>query len=638
MRDARVSFSRRNGRFRKPLLTLTLGLALWGGHSQAAQPQKTLLDYKYFRSLCIDLLGRMPTEQDLAAFEKADFSLDAWLDAHLQGDTYADRLTRVYSDLLRPQTVSFQVGTSRNTLARILVKDDAGKDVWVYFRPGQRRARHAQVPKASDPNFPKWNNLVRGGFCLLEDETGLKYPDISGAQPPAGTAKPIDKAVLDQYTVVVKPWWLYADYKSTNPSDRYNSATWATRFPGYAITNDLIKESDLKTDTTEVRVCKEEAGIAQSAAMDTQPTMMLDCRTGYGVANSQGCGCGPGLEMCMPAATFIASQPRPTFISSRNTLLGVDDPTDAQQFEYRTWQSLWVAQEPQVFLYNLFLGDRDFREVVSAKYTYVNGPLAQFYKLSSRSNWNDRDLGPTSLPSPDAMPQNFPPHNLLEWRKVDAGPSAAGILTMPLFLFKYGTRRARAHAVYNMFLCRDFVAPAGLQLPPSKEPNLMKREGCAACHQTLEPLSSYFARWVENDWSFLDPKQYPVQNPACKQVSGNIPANCTGRYDNVFSTPTAGMLRGAYGSPDNADAMAQGLGDYLVGRADFAPCVAQNMAESFLGRSLGAEDSQLRDALTQTLVDGKYRVKPLVKALLTSQQYRAANNLSSTAWRQGDKQ
>ena len=124
----------------------------------------------------------------------------------------------------------------------------------------------------------------------------------------------------------------------------------------------------------------------------------------------------------------------------------------------------------------------------------------------------------------------------------------------------------------------------------------MKREGCAACHQTLEPLSSYFARWVENDWSFLDPKRYPVQNPACKQVSGNIPANCTGRYDNVFSTPTAGMLRGAYGSPDNADAMAQGLGDYLVGRADFAPCGAEHGGK-FLGRSLGAEDSQLRDAL-----------------------------------------
>ncbi len=131
---------------------LTLGLCLLRGPSQAATTEKTLQDYKYFRTLCIDLLGRMPTEQDLQAFERPDFNLESWIDTHLTGDTYADRLTRIYSDLLRPQTVSFQVGTSRNTLARILVKDDTGTDTWVYFRPGQRRGRHALVPKPADPN------------------------------------------------------------------------------------------------------------------------------------------------------------------------------------------------------------------------------------------------------------------------------------------------------------------------------------------------------------------------------------------------------------------------------------------------------------------------------------------------------
>lgn len=631
MRHAQTSLSRRP----TVVASLLLGLCLFGGQSQAATAEKTLLDYKYFRTLCIDLLGRMPTEQDLQEFERSDFNLESWIDTHLSGDTYADRLTRIYSDLLRPQTVSFQVGTNRNTLARILVKDDTGKDTWVYYRPGQRRARHAQVPKTTDPTYPQWNNLVKAGFCLLESETGLKYPDVNAALPPTGTAKPVDKAVLDQYTVVVKPWWLYSDYKSSSPADRYNATTWPARFPGYTLNNELLKESDTKTDTMQIRVCKEEANTVASAPMDTAPTTTLDCRTGYGVSNSQGCGCGPGLELCMPAANFLASQPRAAFVSSRNTLLGVDDPTDAQAFEYRTWQSLWVAEEPQVFFYNLFLEDRDFREVVSAKYTYVNGPLAQFYKLSSRSNWNDKDLGSTSLPSPDAMPANLLPQDLMNWQKVDAGSSSAGILTMPLFLFKYATRRSRAHAVYNMFLCRDFVAPAGLLLPPSKESDLMKREGCAACHQTLEPLSAYFARWVENDWSYLDPKLYPAQSDACKQVGGKIPASCNTRYDNIFSTPTTGMLRGAYASVENTDLGAKGMGEYLTHRADFAPCVAQNVAESFLGRSLGTEDSALRDQMTTALVEGGYRVKPLVKVLLKSQQYRSANNLSSTVWRSG---
>ena len=60
---------------------------------------------------------------------------------------------------------------------------------------------------------------------MLEAETGLKYPDVSAALPPTGTAIPVSKAVLDQYTTVVKPWWLYADYKSATPIDRYNATT-----------------------------------------------------------------------------------------------------------------------------------------------------------------------------------------------------------------------------------------------------------------------------------------------------------------------------------------------------------------------------------------------------------------------------
>ena len=140
---------------------------------------------------------------------------------------------------------------------------------------------------------------------------------------------------------------------------------------------------------------------------------------------------------------------------------------------------------------------------------------------------------------------------------------------------------------------------------------------------------------MENDWNFIDPKLYPAQNPACKQTNGVIPGSCNARYDNIYSSSTSGMLRGAYSSTTNADLGAIGMGEYLTRRADFAPCVAQNVAESFLGRSLGTEDSQLRDDMTSALVESGYRVKPLVKVLLKSQQYRSANNLTSTVWRNG---
>lgn len=628
--------SRARSQIRWLVLALSLGAASLAPRvSAAAEP--TLGDYKYFRSLCIDLLGRMPTEAEIAAFERPGFDLDAWIDQALRSEDYADRMTRIYADLLRPQVPQFQVGTNRNTLARILIKDDTGKDVYVYFRPGQRRTRHAEVPKNTDPNYPKWNNLVRGGFCLLEDETGLKYPDVSGALPPVGTAKPVDKAVLDKYTTVVKPWWLYADYAAPVPTQRYNAAEWATRFPGYVPTADLLKDPDTK-DTVEIRVCKEEAAAALSAPMDADKTKTVACLTGYGSATSLGCGCGPGLEWCMPAAHFLASQPRATFMSSRNVLLGVDDPTDQVGFEYRTWQMLWIAQEPQEFLRNLFAEDRDFREVVTGRHTFVNGPLAQFYRFSARANWNDPDLGQTPLPAPESLPADLLPHDVMTWKRVaDRGPNAAGLLTMPLFLFKNSTRRARGHVVYNMFLCRDFVAPAGLQLPISKEPNLMKREGCAACHQTLEPLSAYFSRLVEGEWSWLDPKLYPTENAACKKPSptGTIPAACSTRYDNTFSTTTAGVLRGAYGSIDNANAGPAGLGRYLAAKPEFAECAAQNVAGSFLGRELRSDDAELLAKMAAALTQSGYRMRSMMKVLLASPAYRSANNLASTVWRNG---
>lgn len=623
-------------------LALVMSLAASSGVTvsppRAAVPaEPSLSDYKYFRSLCIDLLGRMPTEQELAAFEKPGFDLSKWIDQALRGEDYAERMTRIYADLLRPQVSQFPIGTSRTALARIQIKDDTGKDIYVYYRPGQRRARHAEVPKSTDPSYPRWNNLTRGGFCLLEDEIGLKYPDVSTGLPPVGTAKNTERAVLDRYTTVVKPWWLYADYRASSPSQRYSATEWATRYPGYVLTNDLLREPDMK-DTVEVRVCKEEAGTLPSAPLDADKTKQGSCLSGYGVASSQGCGCGPGLEWCLPAANFSAGAPRAVFQSSRNVLLGVDDPTDQQAFEFRTWQMLWIAQEPQVFLRNLFAEDRDFREVVTGRHTFVNGPLAQFYRFSARANWNDADLGQTPLPAPEALPPDLLPHDVMSWKRVaDRGPNSAGILTMPLFLYKNSTRRARGHVVYNMFLCRDFVAPSGLQLPISKEANLMKREGCAACHQTLEPLAAYFSRIVEGDWSWLDPKGYPTENVACKKPSatGNIPGGCQTRYDNTFSTTASGVLRGAYASVDNASAGPAGLGQFLANKPEFAECAAQNIATSFLGRELRSEDQPLLADMSKALVQSGYRMRAMVKVLLGSDAYRSANNLAPSVWRTG---
>ena len=70
--------------------------------------------------------------------------------------------------------------------------------------------------------------------------------------------------------------------------------------------------------------------------------------------------------------------------------------------------------------------------------------------------------------------------------------------------------RAKAHVLYNVFLCREFVSE-DTTLTPSDNPDLTTRSGCADCHATLEPLSAHFSRIIESDWTYLPQASFPVK-------------------------------------------------------------------------------------------------------------------------------
>src|SRR5260221_7082837 len=140
-------------RFARVLLLLVLV-----GDSRA---DRALPDYRYFRALSIDLAGRPPTRDELAAFERADFDVDAWIDTHLVGPTYAERMRRIYMDVLRLEVgPSFQFVPNPAMLRRQQVTGPDGTPIYVYFRRGQRR-----VDAETD-----------GDICLTQAETGLQFP------------------------------------------------------------------------------------------------------------------------------------------------------------------------------------------------------------------------------------------------------------------------------------------------------------------------------------------------------------------------------------------------------------------------------------------------------------------------------
>lgn len=626
--------------------TLGLGMVAVAAPADASPTRE---QYRLFRALSIDLQGRIPTADEVTAFEQPGFDLDAWIDQHLQGPAYAERLRRVYMDALR-----LEVGTMFNfvsnplVLRRVRVVDPDGTPQYVYFRRSQRRNR---VESDQD-------------FCLSPDETGVV---VSGNGTVTGTARTVDRAVWEQRTVAVRPWWLYRDYRSASPSQRINGGDGSAML--LSPVAGLLTDADGTTATATVRVCREEAQVAErgltylsgrTTALPTSlpypggrvtappvdstyarahPTDMVSCLSGSGVATSDACGCGVGLERCMPGNS-LGNDPQ-AFNLPDNVPLGADQPLDSRAQTQGDWTRFWWTQEAVHFLDDLFLRDRDVRGLLNDRGTMVNGATAQFYRgfagttcCGNGTQFNYAE--PVALFDPARVPTDLTPHDLTTWRRVDdRGPQASGLLTTPIFLAKYGTRRARAHIVYNAFLCRQFVAE-NVALTPSTEPNLMVRSGCNACHATLEPLAAYFTRVTESGWTYLPADRFPTLNPACATRGGNSPnGGCTTFYDPAFGTATQGMMRGAYGSNAHADEGPAGLAASIVDTPDFASCVAQNVGESFLGRSFTDDDQALRASLVQALQGNHYSMRALVRTLLRADAYRAANNLASGVWREG---
>lgn len=640
-------------------VAIPVALAALALAPEASAATRTLEDYRYFRALSIDLSGRMPSRDEIAAFEQDNFNIEAWVDARLDESAYAQRVRRIYMDAMRLEIgSSFNFVPGLTTLRRKTIKGPDGQPLVVYFREGQRRAREA----------------TDGTFCLTPTETG--YDSFPRNTEPTGAGSNVSQAVLDQHTVEVKPWWLYRDYKNANPQDRYNDVEWAQKFPGFVPVAGLLSQNGQAVST--IRVCKEEAQKGETGKVfapgrvnppdpaykrvtnypvDSKFALAMEgqtmsCLTGSALANSNECGCGAGLERCMPGGS--AGNDPPGFMLPTNAPLGLDQPFDVTTLAQSFWSRLWWGEEFSHYFDDILTSDRDFRELLIGKGSMVNGPLAQFYKSIAPATCcgsgavsfaGDPKLfynQAVPLFDPANLPDNLP-HDTHVWTRVDdRGPYAAGILTMPIFLTKYGSRRARAHVIYNVFLCREFISDTA-ELTPSENPNLMTREGCADCHAALEPLASYFSRVVESDWTYLPPEHFPVETASCyrnmdgktaaKSGSGVSSSDCNRFYDIAFSDEDSMQLRGAYGSFANVEAGPMGFAQKVVESADYPVCVARNVASSFLGRAMSTDDLALQTQLSDEFVTNGYRMKALVRALVLSDAYRKANNLVSNVWR-----
>ena len=382
------------------------------------QRRESLDDYRHFRITAIDLLGRMPTRAEVAAFERADFDFDKWIDPHLSGPAYVERLTRVYMDLLRLEpNLNFSPGPAQLFRHEVTVAD--GTEVFVYYRNQQRRVPEPRSTASSACRRTRSASFVRPNMA-----------DAKGATP-----KAIPKKLLDERTVLVHPWWLYRDYKAAAPKERYLEGWKDAPTRNTSRSRACSNEPDGKP-TESVRVCKEEAATAalrpclplrsdesrrgqkyagratqaaagRQALCDSAQERADRVRFARALENAVDCGCGVGLERCNPNDGNGEGN---AFYFPNKMPLGPGFSLDMAKQRAERWFPYWWSREAVHFLDDLFSEDRDFRLILTGHQSFVNGPLAQFYRSIQRSSCcgPETSFGMIEEDAPLFDPKNVP--------------------------------------------------------------------------------------------------------------------------------------------------------------------------------------------------------------------------------------
>ncbi|MCB9663461.1 MAG: DUF1585 domain-containing protein [Alphaproteobacteria bacterium] len=355
-------------------------------------------------------------------------------------------------------------------------------------------------------------------------------------------------------------------------------------------------------DTT-VKVCAFEAQTAEVSPWGTE------CDT-YDSRYDPYCGCGPGLQWCdTPALGHVQEE-------------GYVAPVHRA-----------IAEDVRRRIARVIRGDLSYLELFTSPVAYVNGPLAHFYRHNTRTpahvRFNEMPVDPDLLPDLDFTDEDT-------WVEVSLGEEQAGVLTSPLYLMKFQTRRARANRFYTAFLCQPFQPPDG-GIPGLDEADptldLTQRKGCQYCHAILEPAGAHWGRWGEYGAGYLPASRYPTTAPECQwcaQTGESCSAACRQYYvvDPLTQEqdPYVGMLQGYQfleerhrSHPEVGPKLlaTQGVVDGRLPR-----CVARTTATWLLGREPATHEEAWVDALARTFTEADYRYDALVRAIVTSDNYR----------------
>lgn len=252
-----------------------------------------------------------------------------------------------------------------------------------------------------------------------------------------------------------------------------------------------------------------------------------------------------------------------------------------------------VGNEQLALVRRIVEQDLPYSEIVTADYTMANPVLATALDLDY-------------------------PDGARGWEKAHYtdGREHAGILTMTTTWLRYpsaggNANRHRANAVSKMLLCDDYLSrPIVLnraavdQLTVDPETAISTNASCQSCHSTLDPLAAHFYGFYmgqDDEDPIVAPTVYrPETEQGWRYQAGKAPG--------YYGTPTANLAE---------------LGQFIAEDGRFVDCAVETVFEGLTQRTIVDEDwSEIADH-TAAFVDGELRIKPLLRSIVTTDEYRA---------------
>ena len=261
-----------------------------------------------------------------------------------------------------------------------------------------------------------------------------------------------------------------------------------------------------------------------------------------------------------------------------------------------------MTEEARLFVNELVWNDRNFMELFTAPYGFVNGELASIYQVPP--------------PAQEFSRVNFP-----------VGSERAGILGQALFLASTAkpdesSPTARGLFVREQFLCQHVPdPPAGVNtnLPPfsANRPQTNRvrlsehvtNPGCASCHSLIDPIGFGLEKF---DAVGARREKFFFTSPGRTRKEGDKSVKAW-ELDIDSTGFVAGVAASDFSSPS-------ALGAVLGKSAQCQECIVKQYFRYTLGRTETAADRPLIRRLTEDFRRSQFRFKELILSLMLTRE------------------